>query len=212
MDHAAALNEPEGAPFSEVLRGLADAEDERLSIGEIVQAFGERAFGAIMLFIGLLNLLPLPPGGTTISGAPLLILSAQLMFGRDVLWLPRWMCRASVSRPNFRKGLKKALPWLERAERLTRPRVAWAVTGPAEQLIGLACFLLSCVLVLPIFLGNIAPAVAIVVMSLAIVQRDGLLALIGWGVVAVAVGLLVVAWGVIVAGFVSAYEWVVRRF
>jgi hypothetical protein len=68
------------------------------------------------------------------------------------------------------------------------------------------------VLVLPIFLGNVAPAVAIVVLSLALVQRDGLLALIGWGVVAVAVALLVLAWSVIAAGVASAYRWIVTRF
>jgi len=211
IDSAPDIAERESATFSEVLQGLAAASPERLTIEEIVLAFGERAFGAVMLFVALLNLLPLPPGGTTVTGAPLLILSAQLMLGRETLWLPRWMCRAAVSRSNFRKGLKKALPWLQRAERLTRPRLLWAITGPAERLIGLACFLLSCVLVLPIFLGNVAPAVAITVMSLALVQRDGAVALAGWGVVAVAVSLLAVAWGVIVTGFVNAWEWVARR-
>ena len=199
-------------PFSEVLGALAEADGERLSINEVVTAFGERGFGAIMLLVGLFNLLPLPPGGTTVTGAPLLLLSAQLMLGRETVWLPGRLCRASVSRESFRSGLKRVLPWLQRAERLTRPRMTWAVTGPAEQLIGLACFLLSCVLVLPIFLGNVAPAVAIVVMSLALVQRDGVLALVGWGVVAVAVALLVLAWSVIAAGAVSGYRWITNRF
>jgi hypothetical protein len=203
---------PNPRAFSQVLRDLAEAEGERLSVSEIVHEFGERGFGAIMLLVALLNLLPLPPGGTTITGAPLLILSVQMAFGRDTVWLPRWMCRAAVNRSGFRTGLKRVLPWLEKAERLTRPRLGWAVSGPAERLIGLACFLLACVLVLPIWLGNIAPALAIAALSLGVVQRDGAMVLVGWGVVAVAVGLLVFAWGVIVAGAVNAYEWIVRRF
>ena len=205
---------PNPRAFSQVLRDLAEAEaeGERLSVSEIVHQFGERGFGAIMLLVALLNLLPLPPGGTTVTGAPLLILSFQMALGRDTVWLPRWMCRAAVSRAGFRSGLTRVLPWLEKAERLTRPRLNWAVAGPAERLIGLACFLLSCVLVLPIWLGNIAPALAIAALSLGVVQRDGAMVLVGWGVVAVAVGLLVFAWGVIVAGAISAYEWIVRRF
>ena len=204
--------ERESARFSEVLRGLAEADGERLSVNEIVQAFGERGFGAIMLLVALLNLLPLPPGGTTITGAPLLILAFQMMLGRETVWLPRWMCRSAVHRSGFRRGLKRVLPGLEKAERLTRPRLSWAVTGPAERLIGLACFLLSCVLVLPIWLGNMAPAAAIAVLSLGLIQRDGALVLIGWGVVAVAVGLLVLAWSVIVATAVNTVQWLVERF
>jgi hypothetical protein len=204
--------ERESARFSEVLSGLAGADGERLSLAEIVHAFGERGFGAIMLLVSLLNLLPLPPGSTTVTGAPLLILGVQMMLGRDTVWLPRWLCRASVSREGFRQGLKRVLPWLEKAERLTRPRLSWAVTGPAERLIGLAIVLLSCVLVLPVWLGNLAPAAAIAVLSLGLVQRDGVLVLIGWGVVAVAVGLLVLAWSVIVGTAVNTYEWVLRRF
>ena len=209
MSHAV---ERESARFSEVLRGLAEAEGDRLSIDEIVQAFGERGFGAIMLLVSLLNLLPLPPGSTTVTGAPLLILSFQMMLGRETVWLPRWMCRAAVSREGFRRGVKRVLPWLEKAERLTRPRLTWAVTGPAERLMGLACFLLSCVLVLPIWLGNMAPAAAIAALSLGLIQRDGVLVLIGWGVVAVAVGLLVLAWSVIVATAINSWQWLVTRF
>ena len=212
MSDAAVLHEPEPARFSEVLRGLAEAPGERLSINDIVQVFGERAFGALMLFVGLLNLLPLPPGGTTVTGAPLLFLSFQLAVGRETLWLPRWMCRTSVSRAHYREGLEKALPWLERAERLTRPRLAWVTGDVGERLIGLACFLLSCVLVLPIFLGNIAPAIAIVLLSLGLIQRDGLMVLLGWFAVAVAVGLLVLAWSVIVATATGVLTWFVERF
>jgi hypothetical protein len=89
--------------------------------------------------------------------------------------------------------------------------MSWALNGPAERLIGLACLLLSMVLVLPIWLGNMAPAAAIAVLSLGLVQRDGLVVLIGWGVVAVAVGLLVLAWSVIVATAINSWQWVAAR-
>src|SRR3712207_3776778 len=102
--------EQETPRFSAVLRRLAARGGERLSLNEIVQAFGERGFGAIMLLVALLNLLPLPPGSTTVTGAPLLILAFQMMLGRDTVWLPRWVCRAAVNRSGFRRGLKRVLP------------------------------------------------------------------------------------------------------
>jgi hypothetical protein len=54
--------EDESLRFSQVLRRLADAPEERLSVHNLVEAFGERAFGALMLCVGLLNMLPWPPG------------------------------------------------------------------------------------------------------------------------------------------------------
>ena len=190
MTDAPATDEEE-LRFSEVLRTLADEDGDVLSIHDIICAFGERAFGALMLTVGLLNLLPWPPGGTTVVGAPLLFITVQLAIGQDQLWLPRWLRRASFSRKNFRTGLDKVAPWLQRAERWTKPRLQWAVIGPSERLIGIAALLLTCILVLPIPGGNFVPALVIVTFALALVQRDGLLALAGWAGVTAAVVILV---------------------
>jgi hypothetical protein len=46
-------------------------------------------------------------------------------------------------------------------------------TPPMEYVVGLVCFVLSVILVLPIPLGNIAPALAICFMALGILERDG---------------------------------------
>src|SRR5690606_21018706 len=99
--------EPRPRTFSEVLEALGRGEGERLQVGEMVRAFGERAFGAVMLVVALLNLLPWPPGGTTLMGAPLLLLSFELALARDGLWLPRWALRGSVSRAAYRRGLRR---------------------------------------------------------------------------------------------------------
>ena len=180
MSDAPAREENEALRFSQVLRRLAAESGEQLSVNDIVRAFGERAFGALMLTVGLLNLLPWPPGGTTVVGAPLLFITIQLAVGREQLWLPRWLCGASFSRGNFRSGLARVEPWLQKAERLTKPRFPWAITGLAERLIGLICFLLTCILVLPIPGGNFIPALVISTFAIALVQRDGALAVLGW--------------------------------
>jgi hypothetical protein len=68
--------------------------------------------------------------------------------------------------------------------------------GPVgDRLIGLTCFLLSLVLLLPIPLGNMAPAAAIAMFGLAMVQRDGVLAVIGYAITAVSAALLVIGGG-----------------
>ncbi|MDP8916111.1 MAG: exopolysaccharide biosynthesis protein [Pseudomonadota bacterium] len=207
---AAVAEENEAARFSEVLRGLAAAPEERLSVHQVVEAFGERAFGALMLFVGLLNLIPWPPGGTTLFGAPLLFITAQLAMGREVLWLPKCICRISFDRTNFARGLKRILPALEKVERLTKPRAALFIGTVAERLIGVAALLLSCVLVLPIWGGNFAPAVAICIFAVALVQRDGVVAIAGWVAVAVSVTVLALAARVIWELGQNAWAWIER--
>lgn len=203
-----AAPENESIRFSEVLRRLADEPGERLSVHHVVEAFGERAFGALMLFVGLLNLIPWPPGGTTIFGAPLLFITAQLAIGRPTLWLPGWICRTAFDRTNFRRGLQRILPGLEKVERLTKPRLPFFIGSIAERLIGVATLLLSLILVLPIWGGNLAPAMAICIFAVALVQRDGFVAILGWVAVAVSITVLALAARVIWALAVNAWEWV----
>ena len=71
--------------FSEVLSGLAARPVPVISIGDVLNAFGDRAFGALMLLFAAPNMLPLPPGMSAVLGAPLLFITAQLMLGRSTL-------------------------------------------------------------------------------------------------------------------------------
>lgn len=193
--------------FSDVLAILSERPATKLCLGEIVEAFGDRAFGPVMFFFALINMLPWPPGGTTLTGAPLLLLSIELALGRDSLWIPRWAERVSVNRETFRKLSRRFMRPLKWTEAVSRPRLWFLTGGFGQGLIGLACLFLSAVLVLPIFGGNLVPAVAIGFFSLGVMQRDGLAVLLGWLTTAASIAILFLAWKLIVAGFDQAAEW-----
>lgn len=196
--------------FSDVLQMLGERRGEKLYLGEVVEAFGTRAFGAVMLLFAIINMLPWPPGGTTLTGAPLLFLSLELAWGRHELWLPDWIERASIRRRTFAGLSGRFMKAIRFTEGLSRPRLAF-LTGPfGRGLIGLACLFLAIVLVLPVWGGNLIPAVAIGFFSLGVMQRDGLAVLIGWVVTAVAIAVLFLAWRLILAGFDAGLGWVER--
>jgi hypothetical protein len=205
---------PAGRPrrFSDTLERLGAHGGEKLFLGEIVEAFGDRAFGAVMLLFAIVNLLPWPPGGTTLTGAPLLFLSAELAWGRDSLWLPAWLDRASVRRETFRTLSGRLMKIIRFSEALSRPRLDFLTGRLGQGLIGVACLLLSAVLVLPVFGGNLIPAIAIGFFALGVMQRDGLAVLLGWLMTAVTVAVLVLAWNLVVAGFTAGFDWVGRIF
>ncbi|GAA0867479.1 exopolysaccharide biosynthesis protein [Brevundimonas basaltis] len=188
-------------PFSQVLVDIGAKEDPKLYLGELVNAFGERGFGALMLFFGLMNIaIGIIPGTTTILGAPLLLMGLQLATRQDQLWLPRWALRRWIDRVAYRNGLDTVLPRLTKVERLSKPRLTIMTSEVSEVLIGIVTFLLAIILVLPIWGGNLIPALIISTFGFGLMQRDGLAILIAW----CAVGLLCLA-GLIIW---LAWQWV----
>lgn len=166
--------------FSEVLSGLASRPASDISIGDVLNAFGDRAFGALMLLFAAPNVLPLPPGMSAVLGAPLLFVTAQLMLGRSTLWMPRFIRERSISRSFFNLLTARLSPILQRAERILRPRLTMLLHPLPERFVGAVCLFLAVILFLPIPFGNIPPAFAIAAFALGILERDGVATIIGW--------------------------------
>ncbi|WP_342640552.1 exopolysaccharide biosynthesis protein [Rhodoligotrophos ferricapiens] len=176
--------------LSEILTELAnDHSRERISVGDLLTMMRDRALAALLFIFALPNVLPTPPGTSAILGLPLVFLAAQLALGQRP-WLPKIIAARSMARGDFAALISRATPWLARAERLLRPRLGMFARRPAEYVIGGVCFLLALILFLPIPLGNMLPAFAICLLSLGILERDGLWTLIGLGTAAGAVTLV----------------------
>lgn len=159
---------------------LEKSDEPRLSIGALIDGLGERAFGILMLLCALPNCVPAPPGTSTITGLPIVIFSAQLLFGSNRPWLPNFLRDRSVPRADLLSIVRKAEPYIRKLERLSRPRLTSLVTGTPERLAGLVVLLLSIILVLPVPLGNLFPAIAIAIISVALMEQDGIALLVGY--------------------------------
>lgn len=181
---------------SDVLKRLIrDWPGERISLHDLTTVMGDRAFAALILLFALPNCLPLGiPGLSAVLGAPIVPFAIGLMLGQNSPWLPAFLGRRSFRKTDFMMVFNKALPWLEKVERLLKPRCAWVIEGKAERLLGVILVILSIVLVLPIPFGNNPPAIAISVIALGLIERDGLTVLIGYmlGLISCAVAAAVV--------------------
>lgn len=181
IDSDPALTDNPVAPVGlvDILQALAGDESRaRISVGDLLAAMGDRAFGALMLVFALPNIVPTPPGTSAITGAPLVLLAAQLFAGKTP-WLPRVICDRSLAREDFARVVSKIVPILLWVQKLLKPRMEGLLSPGCERVVGLVCLLLAVILALPIPLGNILPAVAICCFSFAILERDGLFALLG---------------------------------
>ena len=197
----------EAVPLSVLLARLGDLAGPAVSVGAIVDHFGARAIGALLFVFALPNLLPLPPGGTTVLGLPLLLFAPQLAAGARAAWLPRRLAARTVQASLIAQIGAKAGPWIVRMDALTTRRAAFVFGAFGTALIGVVCTLLALVLILPIPLGNMLPAAAIAVFGLSLVQRDGVLALLGYVLAAMSAGALVLAAQLILMMLFRAEHW-----
>lgn len=197
QQHKSIVTKPSGGrALSTILWELStDTQRERIAISDLLVALGDRATGALIFIFAFPNVLPTPPGTSTILGAPLIFLAAQLMLGRAP-WLPAFVANRSMTRSDFSSLVKRIVPWLQRAEGLLRPRLSSFTLPPMEYLVGLLSLLLAVLLVLPIPLGNVLPALAISLMALGVLERDGLWVIAG---LTVSVAAVFVVYGVLFA-------------
>ncbi|HWU64022.1 MAG TPA: exopolysaccharide biosynthesis protein [Ensifer sp.] len=192
---------------SRILRQIADnTANERVSIRYLLDTLGDRAIGALMLVFAFPNVIPTPPGTSAILGAPLVFLAAQLTFGMRP-WLPALIADRSMSRADFARIVDKAHPWLTWAERLLKMRLSFLSEPPFEYFVGLLCLILAVVLLLPVPLGNMLPALTICIFSFGILGRDGVWTLAG----IVAFGVSMVIAGGVIYGMAKAAIFFIER-
>jgi hypothetical protein len=203
MDRPPSAIDPHDEPISAVLRHILELDEARISVEEIADAFGSRAFGALLFAFSVPNLLPLPPGSSTVLGLPLVFLAPQVAIGMRHPWIPKFLARRTVDRVQLRKAFNKILPRLAKIEKLLKPRLGIMFGEIGDRLIGLVCLLLALVLILPIPLGNLLPAASVAALSLGLATRDGLLALIGYALATVSVAVLALTAG---ATFAAAHK------
>ncbi len=165
--------------LSDIVRSIDTSED--MTIGQLVDSLGERAFGALMFIFAVPNVIPTPPGTSAILGLPLVILTWQVMVGRQTLWLPQLVRQRRISKEMLATFVNKVTPVMARLERVLRPRFGMIVASNlAERVIGLVAFPLALILFLPIPFGNIPPAAAIACLALGLAERDGVAVVVGY--------------------------------
>ncbi|HTJ97261.1 MAG TPA: exopolysaccharide biosynthesis protein [Rhodocyclaceae bacterium] len=167
--------------FSSLLLSLPEATSGGpISLALLAQVLGNRSTGALLLFLALPMVLPIPaPGISVVFGVPLTLISAQLLFGRQTLWLPRQLANRSISREQLEAYIKRATPAVHKMEKLVKPRLVPLTRGIALRIVGTMCLVLALIITLPVPLGHLVPGTAISVMALGLIERDGLMILAG---------------------------------
>ncbi|MDH4392009.1 MAG: exopolysaccharide biosynthesis protein [Aquabacterium sp.] len=181
----------------ERLRNAADAlTGEPVALSHLADVHGHAARGTLLVLLSAPCVLPVPGVGNVLG------------LGLVLMALAMWRGQASHELPSRVAGWQMPAHWAQRvlgllarfyslASRLSRERWLHLVDGPQGWLapkVGL----MGALIFLPIPFGNVLPALALSLLGLGLVFRDGLAVmasfLAGGAAVAYTAGLAMLAW------------------
>lgn len=167
-------------------RLFAGPREAQLTIAAFLDGLETRSYPFIVAALVLPNCIPTGiPLLSTVTGIPMVLVVAQAFLGRTTPWLPESVGRRSMARGRLQDFLARMHPRLERIEAAIHARYSWWVTGLRRRLLHVACATIIVILALPIPFDNLFAAWAILFFCLALLEDDGLMAMLGWLLTAV---------------------------
>ena len=162
---------------------IDDIHGNTITLRELLQRCGREGMLLVCAIASLPFLIPVSiPGVSTVFGAAIVLLSFALFVDR-LPWLPQRIQDKALDAHKLKPVLRKGVGVVAKLDRWLAPR--WpALTGGSMQRVNSAVLLFGGLLLMaPLGLipfSNTAPAVGILLLTVGMVQRDGLFVLLGY--------------------------------
>ncbi len=164
-------------------RILDEADGNQIEINDVIDAFGHRSFGSLILVPALLATLPTGaiPGVPVILGLVIILVCVQLLLGKSSPWIPNRLRSISVDYDVFENAIQRFRPLFQRLDSVLSPRMEWLTKPPFLQVVAVLAILLSLSFLPLEFIpfAVAAPGSAIIALGMGIATRDGLVILVG---------------------------------
>lgn len=165
------------AKIEKRVAGDGPSPQGKLSLHELLDVVGRRAYGPLLLIIGVLSVSPLSliPGSTWTFAILTLLVAVQMAFNRKRLWLPKSALNVSFAETKIQAALKSVRPWTKAIDKVIRPRFEFLAGEPWLGVIALLA-IAAALITFPLSLIPLAPflpGATIILIGLGITARDG---------------------------------------
>lgn len=154
----------------------AHAPEDGLTLNELLERLGDRAFGVAMFVLALPAFVPV---AAQIVSIPMLVLAGQMAAGRQEPWLPARLGARRIEKASLVMMAAGARKWLGWVERLARPRYQRFSGKWGERVCGALFFVFAVAVLIPLVFTNGVPATGMMIASLGLIMSDGVLVVIG---------------------------------
>ena len=207
MAEAESLNYPERSETirAALLRAMGGLSDGQVTLRELLHDIGDHGPLILCAVLTLPFLLPVSiPGVSTVFGLAIIFLSAGIVANRKP-WLPERIMDRPLNAEKLKGVLNRSLSIVDRVENVVRERaLALTASNFANRVNGLTILASAALLMFPLGLvpfSNTLPAFAILFLSVGMAQRDGIVVVAGYAMLAATVIYFsVLAYGALAAG------------
>ena len=173
----------------------------------MAQAHGPDAHGTLLLLLAMPCLLPVPGVGTLL-GLGMAALAVAMWRGRAAPCLPQRVAELELPRHWARRVLEGLASAYALAGRHARTRLSHLAGPTWRSAVAVAVGLMAIIVVLPIPFGNLLPALALMLLGLGLVFRDGVAVVAGLAGAALA---LSVTAGLMAMTWIWGSEWILGQ-
>mgnify|MGYP001385810282 CR=1 FL=1 len=165
-----------------------ETKGDKISIGDIVEALNHRGFGPLLIGPSLLVVMPTGaiPGIPSLCALLIILIAAQIAFGRRFPWIPSKLKKIEFEREKYETAVNKVKPYTKWVDSFFQERLQFLTRETAQRIIAAVCVILAlCMIPLELIpFASFLPASAILIFGLSLSVRDGLIASIGFAIVA----------------------------
>ena len=154
--------------------------EDNIKIGTLLKSIDSGGFALLNLIFSIILMIPLPPPIAIIAGLIIMFLSFQMIIGMKEVWLPKFITEKSIKRSTLTIIVEKSTVYLYKLERFTRRRFTFVSNPITERIIGAFIFFLAGITLTPIVFANTIPGLAIILISFGMINKDGLMVIIGF--------------------------------
>ena len=160
--------------------------DGQADLKYIIESFGHKALGPVMLLCGLFMLTPLGalPMVPAAFGLIIINFSLQRLLRRPTPWLPNILRKVKISAKNIKAVKRRTRPILAKIDARLHPRWPWLLAAPFQILAALIAIILS-LLLIPLSAIPFAvciPGFVLGLIGLGLTAHDGAVLAAGFGV------------------------------
>ncbi|KTD53794.1 proton transporter [Legionella santicrucis] len=157
------------------LKKLASKNSKKITLNHLLNKFQQKDNLFLIILLAFLAITPISfiPGVTILFGFSIALISAQILMGRNKMWLPMKLKNRQIPH-DFNEGILKIVPYVVFLEKYIKKRALLFSSKWIKYFFVGFIFILSFLLMIPIPYLDFITSFAIILISIGLIEKDGI--------------------------------------